>query len=65
MAMLKGWRTRVFSIAVFALGLLQTLDPRMIANLFPAERQGLVFMAIAVGIYLLRQITTTPPGQKD
>ena len=63
MSFFKGWRTRLFSVAVFALGLLQVLDPNMLFSVLPDAYKGWVFIVIAVATYLLRQITTTPPGK--
>jgi len=63
MTILKGWRTRLFSFAVFALGLFETLDPNTLAGVLPGAWRGWVFIVIAVAVYLLRQVTTTPPGK--
>lgn len=61
---MKGNRTRLFSVAVFALGLVETIDPNMLAGLLPAEYRGFVLIGIAVAVFVLRQITTTPPGKQ-
>lgn len=63
---MKGWRTRIFSLAVALLGLLEYLDPNMIADAFGGQNnRGLVLLGIAATIFVLRQITTTAPGRSD
>lgn len=61
---LRGWRTRIFAVAVFLLGVLDTVDPYMLAGLFGAKYYGLVIMAIGLLSYLLREVTSTPPGSE-
>ena len=62
MAVLKGWRTRLFSCAVALLGLLEFLDPSMIVEAIGADNKPLILLLIAALIFILRQVTTTPPG---
>ncbi len=68
MKIFKGWRTRAVALAHIALGALMTIDPHMlqlISSAIPAERRyGAVLAGQGVLIWALRQITTTPPGQK-
>lgn len=61
--MLKGWRTRLFSVAVGLLGFLELLDPSLVADAIGAGNKPLVLLVIAATIFWLRQITTTPPGE--
>lgn len=65
MRFLKGNRTRLFATIVGALGIVETYNPDIVRQLVPAEYQGLTLCLIAVGIFVLRQITTTPPGAKE
>jgi hypothetical protein len=64
MTLLKGWRTRLLAVAVAILGMLELFAPTMWSTLLPKEWQGWSTIGIAVAIYWLRQITTTPAGQK-
>lgn len=59
--MLKGNRTRLFGVAISILGLVETYAREII----PADYQGYVLFATGVMIIILRQITTTVPGQKQ
>jgi len=63
---LKGFRTRIFSVAVFVLGALELLSPDMLSTALGLGDRGhaIVFIAISVLIFVLRQLTTTPPGKK-
>ncbi len=63
--MFKGWRTRALSAAVTALALLEYLDPAIIADAIGAENRGMVLLIIAVAIFVLRQLTTTPAGRAE
>ena len=58
--MLKGWRTRILSLVVGTLGILEVSD----LSFLPAQQEGWVTIGVAVAIFWLRQITTTPPGQR-
>jgi hypothetical protein len=61
---LKGWRTRIFSLGVTALGLLETLDPYTISSIVGYRWQGLVIIGIGLLVYALRELTDTPPGSE-
>lgn len=61
---LKGWRTRIFAFLVFAVGVVEVIDPYILASLFGYERQGLALVVISAVFYFLRQITDTPPGNE-
>lgn len=63
MTFLKGWRTRLFATATFLLGAVEVLNPQTVANVLPPDSRGYVLIAFALITYLLRQITTTPPGK--
>lgn len=63
--MFKGWRTRMLSLGVSALALLEYLDPQLIADAIGAENRSLVLLIVAVAIFVLRQLTTTPPGKSE
>ena len=62
---IKGWRTRFFAGLIVLVGVLELYAPGMWAALLPKEWQGIATIGIGVIIYLLRQITTTPPGKAD
>jgi hypothetical protein len=62
---IKGWRTRALAALVVVIGALELYAPGMWAALLPKEYQGIATIGIGVAIYILRQITTTPPGKAD
>lgn len=64
MNFLKGHRTRLFAIGVGVLGIVEMYDDDIVRHLVPEQYQGLMLMVIGVGIFVLRQITTTAPGEK-
>ena len=57
----KGNRTRIAAFLIGALGIVEVNAHQVI----PQEAQGFVLMAIALVMYGLRQITTTPPGKGE
>lgn len=59
--MLKGNRTRIIGAVIAILGLVETYAHEIV----PAEWQPWTYVAIGVTMIILRQITTTPPGQRD
>lgn len=61
---LKGWRTRIFALAVGLLGLLETIDPYMISSIVGYRWQGLVILGIGLLTYVLREFTDSPPGSE-
>ena len=63
--MLKGNRTRLFATLVGVLGLVETAYPDIVRQMVGPQYQGLVLLCIGIGIFVLRQITTTPPGAKQ
>ncbi len=65
LSILNGWKTRIFSGFIALLGLVTTLDPTLLRSVIPTEKQGYVFIGIAVAVWLLRQFTTTPAGEKE
>lgn len=62
---MKGNRTRLFGALVFAYGVLEALNPSLIAGAFPAEYRGLIMAGIGIAVVILRQLTTTAPGKKS
>lgn len=62
MKLFKGNRTRIFATLVGALGIVELYDDEIVRHMVPESYQGLLMMGIGVGIFVLRQITTTPPG---
>lgn len=56
----KGNRTRIFGSVIAILGLTETYAREVI----PSEYQGLFLFVVGAAIIILRQITTTPPGEK-
>jgi hypothetical protein len=65
MRLLKGNRTRIFATIVGILGLVETAYPDIVHHMVEPQYQGLVLLGIGVGIFLLRQITSTPPGARE
>lgn len=59
---LKGWRTRIFAFIVFAVGVVEVLDPFILSSFFGPDKQGLALVVISAVFYFLRQITDSPPG---
>lgn len=60
MRLLKGQRTRLFATLIMILGVVETYAREVI----PDDWQGLILMLIGISVIILRQITTTPPGEK-
>jgi hypothetical protein len=60
MRLLKGQRTRLFATLIMILGVVETYAREVI----PDDWQGLLLMLIGITVIILRQITTTPPGEK-
>lgn len=56
----KGQRTRIFGAIVSILGVVELYAREVI----PDAYQGLTLMLIGIIVIILRQITTTPPGEK-
>ncbi|WP_299347634.1 hypothetical protein [uncultured Maritalea sp.] len=67
MKKLKGWRTRLFSALVALYGAIELVDPHLIADALGVDTQGraIIIISIAVGMYVLRQVTTTAPGRAE
>lgn len=63
--MLKGNRTRVFGILVILLGVFEGIDPAIVATIVPPEYQWLITPVIGAAIIILRELTTTPAGQRE
>lgn len=61
---LAGWKTRIFSALVAVLGIVDMLDPELITTAVGLGPRGhaILLIAIAVCVWVLRQLTTTPPG---
>jgi anti-sigma-K factor RskA len=58
---LKGWRTIAVSVAIAAVGALQTAG---LADIIPAPYVGPALMALGFAMAWLRGITDTPAGVK-
>lgn len=59
---LRGYRTQLVAGLVFLGGLTDAVDPGSIARLFGADSTPWLFALVGIVFFLLRQITTTPPG---
>ena len=59
MKLFKGNRTRAFGTLILVLGVVEQYAREVI----PDAYQGLVLMGTGIAIIILRQITTTPPGE--
>ncbi len=62
---LNGWKTRIFSVLVAVLGFIVVLDPTWLVDIVGKDKQGYVFVGIAVATAILRQFTTTPAGESE
>jgi hypothetical protein len=60
MKLFKGNRTRLFGTVVMILGVVETYAREVI----PEAYQGATLMVIGITVIILRQVTTTPPGEK-
>jgi hypothetical protein len=64
----QGWKTRIYGVLVTLTGLLEGLRQMLadsdLAWLTPQAAGGLL-LGIGVAILVLRQVTTTPPGQGE
>jgi hypothetical protein len=60
MKWLKGQRTRLFGTIVSILGVVELYAREVI----PDAYQGYILMGIGIAVIILRQITTTPPGER-
>ena len=60
MRLFKGNRTRVFGALISILGVVELYAREVI----PDEYQGYTLMVIGIVVIVLRQLTTTPPGEK-
>lgn len=61
--MLKGWRSIIVSIAVFALGAIEYINPDVIAEYLQLN-VGMVVMGIGLLTFVLRTVTSSPMGKK-
>lgn len=61
-AMLEGWKTRLLAFCVALLGIVEALDPALITTALGIGQRGnaILLICIAVAIFVLRQITSTP-----
>jgi hypothetical protein len=59
--MMKGWRTVAVSVAIAAVGALQTAG---LADIIPSPYVGPAMMALGFAMAWLRGITDTPVGVK-
>lgn len=61
-AMFAGWKTRLLAFCVALLGVVEAVDPTLITSALGLNERGnsILLIAIAVAIFILRQITTTP-----
>lgn len=60
MRLFKGNRTRLFGTAILILGVVEQYAREVI----PAEWQGVTLMGVGIAVIILRQVTSTPPGEK-
>jgi hypothetical protein len=61
-ALLEGWKTRLLSLCVAVLGIVEALDPSLITTAFGLGSRGnaILLITIAVAIFVLRQLTNSP-----
>lgn len=58
---IKRFRLHVYAFAVFALGLVDVLDPYALQSIVPERFQGYVFVGLGVVAFLLRKVSEHPP----
>lgn len=58
---IKQFRLHLFAFALFALGLLETVDPYALYNIVPERWQGMIPILFGVGLWLLRKVKDHPP----
>lgn len=61
LAWFKGYRTQFFGVLLAVLGVIQQYTREVV----PDDWQGLVLMTVGILVVVLREITTTPPRQKE
>lgn len=59
---LEGWKTRIWSVAMFLLGLVALLDPRIFSTALGLGDRGtaVIIVLFAVGTFILREMTKGP-----
>lgn len=66
---MKGWRTRIFAFAQILVGALAVVEPSVLKAIMSDDattrRIGFIMLAQGVITYVLRQVTTTPPGKSS
>ncbi|AVX04253.1 hypothetical protein MXMO3_01727 [Maritalea myrionectae] len=65
MTFLKGWRTRLVSLAGVTLAFLELIDPGLLGNALGPDWKNWVIFAYPVIYGLLREVTNTPAGKKS
>ena len=61
---LDGWKTRLWSVVMFLLGLTALLDPRIFSTALGLGDRGtaVVIVIFAIGTFILREVTRGPPA---
>jgi hypothetical protein len=64
---LKGWRTHLLALATFLLGLASLMDPELLTTALGLDGKGhaIILISLAVFMFILRQLTTTPAGKSQ
>lgn len=65
MTFLKGWRTRLVTLAGITLFVLDLIDPHLLGNALGPNWKDWVIFAYPVIYGLLREVTNTPAGKKS
>lgn len=65
MSKLKGWRTRLVTICLMLVAVLELVDPVLLGNALGPDWKDWVIFAYPVIFGLLREFTNTPAGKRD
>lgn len=55
-----AFKTELFSVALFIIGLVAALDPSLLLAILPVEYHGYAMIVSAICIYVLRRFTNGP-----
>lgn len=63
--MLKGWKTRIISAAIFISGLLEVIDPGVITTHVSPDKVGYILAGYAIFKYIMHEITLLENKPKE
>lgn len=65
MSKLKGWRTRLVTICLMLVAVLELVDPVLLGNALGPDWKDWVIFAYPLIFGVLREFTNTPAGKRD